>query len=102
MDAAGFRSRALSFPGAYESEHMGHPDFRGPKGIFATLNEKETSGVLRLEPEMADALANANPVTFPKLNTWRGRKWIEVVLARADESEIEALLEKAWDLRASD
>jgi hypothetical protein len=32
-----FRRLALALPEAVESEHMGHPDFRVRKKIFATL-----------------------------------------------------------------
>ena len=33
-----FRRIALSFPGAEERAHMGHPDFRVGGRIFATLH----------------------------------------------------------------
>ena len=37
MTAEGFRKMALSFPGAVESAHMNHPDFRVEVKIFASL-----------------------------------------------------------------
>jgi hypothetical protein len=36
-----FRRIALSLPGAAESWHMGHPDFRLNGRIFATLSAQE-------------------------------------------------------------
>lgn len=37
-----FRRLALDLPGAIESAHMGHPDFRANGRIFATLHPTRT------------------------------------------------------------
>src|SRR5216684_9373449 len=47
VTAEQFRRLALSFPEAYESSHMEHPDFRVRGGkIFATLSHGEKSGMV--------------------------------------------------------
>ena len=47
-----FRRIALSLPGAVESAHMGHPDFRVGGRIFATLSgQARGRGVLKLTAE---------------------------------------------------
>ena len=44
MTANEFRSLALTLPGAVESAHMGHPDFRIDGRIFATLGKGVIKG----------------------------------------------------------
>ena len=43
-----FREIALSLPDAFESAHMGHPDFRVRGKIFATIWPDEGWGMVKL------------------------------------------------------
>ena len=45
-----FRSLALSLPGAAESAHCGHPDFRVNGRIFATLSGPATDAASSSSP----------------------------------------------------
>jgi hypothetical protein len=57
MKVDDFRRIALSMPGASESAHMGHPDFRVGGKIFATLGyTSEESGVIMLPPDEQERL----------------------------------------------
>lgn len=61
----GFREMALGFPEAFESAHMGHPDFRIRGGkIFATLWPKEGWGVLILTPDQQEGFVGTAPAMF--------------------------------------
>jgi hypothetical protein len=52
MTTDAFRRAALALPGAIESEHMHHPDFRVANRIFATLGYPETAwGMVKLPPD---------------------------------------------------
>ena len=52
MTSAIFRKMALGIPGAVESSHMNHPDFRIDGKIFATLGHPdETWGMVKLAAE---------------------------------------------------
>jgi len=51
VTAQDFRRIALSFPEVTESAHMGHPDFRVKKRIFATLGYPARGwGMVKLTP----------------------------------------------------
>lgn len=51
MTADQFRRTALSFAGAVEQSHQGHPDFRAGRKIFATLGYPDDSwGMVKLSP----------------------------------------------------
>ena len=45
MTADTFRKMALEYPGAVESSHMNHPDFRLDGKIFAALGSPDDAGV---------------------------------------------------------
>lgn len=74
-----FRKLALSLPGAIESAHMGHPDFRVPGAdgklrIFATLSGQETArGVLKLTLEQQTAFCTELPAVFEPVKGRWGR-----------------------------
>ncbi len=51
-----FAKIAISFPGAVEAEHMGHPDFRFSGKIFASLNAADGDlGMVKLTPTQQTA-----------------------------------------------
>lgn len=97
INGAAFRGIALSFPEAVESSHMGHPDFRVRKKIFATLIADETAGAVKCDPGNLDLLVRRDPDTFR--NAWGGR-WLGIDLGRVREPEVKQLLEDAWRLIA--
>jgi len=52
LTADNFRQMALGYPGAVESAHMNHPDFRINGKIFATLGVPDEGCVMaKLTPE---------------------------------------------------
>jgi YjbR len=69
-----FRRIALSLPGAAESSHMGHPDFRLNGRIFATLSAQEKDcGVVKLTPEQQQSFITERPQAFsPVQGGWGG------------------------------
>jgi hypothetical protein len=101
-DADDFRRIALSFPGAEERAHMGHPDFRAGGKIFATLHapEKGTAAVMLLPEQQALAI-DAEPKAFtPAAGAWgRGGSTV-VALGRVSDEWLERALEWAWMKRA--
>lgn len=82
-----FRAIACSLPGAIESAHMGHPDFRVGGRIFATLSgEAIGRGVLKLTPEQqAEFVAELPEVFEPVQGGWGRMGMTYLVLARADD-----------------
>jgi hypothetical protein len=69
-----FRRIALKFPGAIESAHMGHPDFRANGKIFATLHAGDVTGMIKLPPEHQQDFVTADPATFSPVNGAWGRQ----------------------------
>lgn len=72
MTAAEFRRFALAQPGAVESSHMGHPDFRVGRRIFATLGYPDPAwAMIRLPPDDQDFLLRSHPAAFtPAPGAW--------------------------------
>ena len=65
MTAAEFRTLALELPEAVEDEHMGHPDFRVRKKIFATLSPPGAHwGMVKLPPEQQADFVRDEPDVF--------------------------------------
>ena len=83
-----FRRIALSFPGAEEKAHMGHPDFRVGGKIFATLHATGTgTGMVALLPEQQELAMDAEPEAFkPAAGAWgRGGSTLVVLDTVSDE-----------------
>ena len=72
MTADTFRRLALALPGAVESEHMDHPDFRLGGKIFASLGyPDEHWGMIKLTPEQqADFVGKAPTIFQPVKGAW--------------------------------
>jgi hypothetical protein len=69
-----FRTLALSLPGAVESAHCGHPDFRVSGRIFATLSGQTIGcGVLKLTPEQQQVFHEEMPEIFEPVHGGWGR-----------------------------
>jgi len=69
-----FRTLALSLPGAAESAHCGHPDFRVNGRIFATLSGQTIGcGVLKLTLEQQQSFQAELPEVFEPVHGGWGR-----------------------------
>lgn len=97
-----FRRIALSFPGAEEKAHMGHPDFRVGGKIFATLQAPDSgTGMVSLHPEQQELAMDAEPEAFrPAAGAWgRGGSTL-VTLSKVSDEWLEQTLDWAWAKRA--
>ena len=97
MTAQKFRELALEIPGAIESEHMGHPDFRVKGKIFASLGYPDDAhGMVGLTPELQAALLKKEPAMFePCAGVWGKRGATSVSLPKAKIKVVRAALEAA-------
>ena len=94
-----FRRLALQLPGAIESAHMNHPDFRLNNRIFATLFAQEKGcGVLKLTPEQQSAFLADQPNIFSPVQGGWGRMGMTYIqLNQADESIMAGALKTAYN-----
>lgn len=99
MTSDEFRKMALAFPGASESSHMGHPDFRMNGKIFATLQyPDENWGMVKLPPEQQDSFVRSHPKAFvPAKGGWGRQGSTSVVLKAVDELTLKEALRVACD-----
>jgi hypothetical protein len=97
-----FRRIALSFEGAEEGAHMGHPDFRVRGKVFATLGyPAAASGMVALMPEQQEDFIALAPAAFRPANGAWGRQGSTLVrLEAVPEDVLEAALAAAWRRRA--
>jgi hypothetical protein len=89
-----FRTIACSLPGALESAHMGHPDFRVHGRIFATLSgESRGCGVLKLTLEQQASFIAERPEVFhPVQGGWGRMGMTYLELDYADETTMRGAL----------
>ena len=101
MNARDFRRIALSFEGAVESSHMGHPDFRVGGRIFATLASADQGyGNLMLTPEQQEIFVQELPEVFvPVAGGWGRMGVTHIRLAATSEDVLAGALRTAWKLR---
>src|ERR1700726_2355899 len=94
-----FRRLALALPGAIESSHMNHPDFRLNNRIFATLSYQEKGcGVLKLTTEQQTAFIADQPNIFSPVQGGWGRMGMTFIhLDQADESIMAGALKTAYN-----
>ena len=98
MSPEQYRRLALSLPGAVESAHHDHPDFRAGGKIFATIWKGD--GVIILRPEQQAALVKSHPETFtPAVGGWGRKGSTTVHLENASEAVVREGLETAWRKR---
>ncbi|MEO7063197.1 MAG: MmcQ/YjbR family DNA-binding protein [Dokdonella sp.] len=93
-----FRRDALALPEAIESAHMGRPDFRVRKKIFATLG---TAGndldVLNFTLEQQELFVRVDPAAFAPIPGGWGRKgWTQLRLVAANPALVGGALAVAW------
>jgi hypothetical protein len=106
MTPAAFRKLALSFDGAVEGEHMGHPDFRVGEGgrIFASLSggeDGEESGMVRVPLEVQEALVAEHPEVFaPCAGAWGKQGCTAVRLQNATVAILRPAMREAWKLQS--
>ena len=93
-----FRRLALSFPGALESSHMHHPDFRVGGKIFATLRYPSRGwAMVKLPKRAQEKIISAAPDVFSPVKGAWGRGGATLVkLAAARKADVRAALEAAW------
>jgi hypothetical protein len=97
MTADKFRSLALEIPGAIESAHMNHPDFRIGGKIFASLGYPDDGhGMVKLTPEQQRAFLKKAPSAFePCAGAWGKQGATNVALSAAKAELVRSALEAA-------
>ena len=98
-----FRELALSLPGAVESQHMNHPDFRVNGKIFATLRYPSPDwGMVKLPPERQESFVELDSTVFiPAKGAWGKQGSTSVRLAAAKEDAVLHALTLACESAAS-
>ena len=102
MTPEDFRKIALSLPGAIESEHMAHPDFRVGGTIFASLGYPDQEhGMVVLPPEEQAKLPRSHPKVFsPAKGAWGKQGSTCVRLEAVGKATLERALKIAHRKRA--
>ena len=97
VTAERFRRIALGFEGAIEGTHMGHPDFRVDKRIFASLHTRDQFGMVKLTPEQQSLIIEDHPGSFePEAGAWGRSGCTRVILSAVDEEALGEALTLAW------
>jgi hypothetical protein len=99
VTADDFRRLALSLPGAEESSHMNHPDFRVGGKIFATLSYPDKDwGMVKLFPDQQAGFVAAHPQMFvPVKGAWGKQGGTNVLLKAASEESVREALSASWE-----
>ena len=90
---ADVRAVALALPGVVERPHFDRAAFKA-RIIFATLGKGTVN--LKLVPEQAAMLIEAEPEAFLSLGGWTRQGYVGVRLDRVDPVKLELLLRDAW------
>ena len=97
LTADDFRRIALGMKDAIESAHMGHPDFRVERRIFATLHGDNKWGMVKLTPEQQEAFVRDNPAAFkPENGAWGRQGCTAVRLDAVGEDLLGEAMTLAW------
>jgi hypothetical protein len=97
MRADDFRRIALSLDGAIEGAHMGHPDFRIDKRIFASLHHEDQFGLVKLTPDQQASFIEEHPDAFtPEAGAWGRSGCTRVILKAVTEEAVGEALTLAW------
>ena len=97
MTADQFRKLVLSFEGAEELAHHGHPDFRVNGRIFCTLGyPNDTRAMVKLTPEQQAEFVHDYPEVFsPCAGKWGEQGATSIELPKARKGVIQRALEAA-------
>ena len=103
MTADSFRKLALALPGAEESAHMNHPDFRIGGKIFATMGYPGVGwAMVALTSEDQVAFVAMKPAAFaPVKGKWGEQGATSVLLRHATVPAVRAALAAAYEARVS-
>jgi hypothetical protein len=102
MIADDFRRIALTMPGAIESAHMGHPDFRANGRVFATLHSDDEWGMVKLTPDEQQEFMRMHPRMFvPSSGAWGRQGCTNVRLDAVDEATLRGAMILAWEHTAA-
>lgn len=98
MRSTTFRNLALTFPDSYESSHMGHPDFRVGRKVFATLGYPDARwGMVKLTPKQQRLFVRIRSDVFmPVKGGWGIRGATNIRLRAANSETLRPALEAAW------
>ena len=94
------RSR-LRLPGVELSRSYGRPALKVRGKAFAATGKKDDHFVLWAELDEVDVLMETEPQVFFQTDHYKGWPAVLVRYATADPERIAALLERAWERRAS-
>jgi hypothetical protein len=97
MTTDDFRRIALGLPGAIESAHMNHPDFRANGKIFATLHYPDDGwAMVKLPPEQQAEFVKMKAFV-PVKGAWGRQGATNVLLKSVDEASLLGALTLAWE-----
>ncbi len=95
MTEAHARTLALALPEAASHAHFDREAFRAGKGrVFMTLGRGSAN--LKLVPDQAAMLIEAEPQVFVSLGGWTRQGYVGVKLDAIDRDRFEVLLRMAW------
>jgi len=92
---------ALALPGAELSRSYGRPAIKVRGKAFAATGRKDDHFVLWATLDEVDMLIETEPRVFFQTDHYKGWPAVLVRYATADPERIAALLERAWQRRAS-
>jgi hypothetical protein len=98
MTPKDFQALALKNPGAFESEHVGHPDFRYNGKVFATLGyPAEGWAMVKLTPEQQRHYLGLSPGVFHAASgAWGKAGSTTIQLELAKKTVVKAALTAAF------
>ncbi|HMQ70208.1 MAG TPA: MmcQ/YjbR family DNA-binding protein [Ignavibacteria bacterium] len=92
-----FRKIAVSFPEVEELPHFEKKSFRIRKRIFATLNEKENRGCVKLsENDQYIFSKNESGAVYPVPNKWGLHGWTNIDLKRINKRLLKEIMKSAY------
>ena len=97
MTIEDFRRIALSLPGVEELSGLGYPNFCVERKSFATIEEPDSTAVLRLTRSQQAEFVAAAPEMFAPVSGGWGRVGSTVVrLEAVEEAKLHEALAAAW------
>jgi hypothetical protein len=100
VTADDFRTIALAMPGAVESAHMSHPDFRVGGRIVATLGSPNRDfAMVKVTPDQQEFFLRSEPQAFAAASGAWGRQGCTLVrLKLAPVGLVQTAVREAWEL----